>query len=348
MPTFNFVQSFMGPNFVFIWLSFMYAHSLIMECLPLTRHSLYGIFISQVYFYYTTYHDHWSVRLLVFVLCILESFLVATCMHMTYIYLVIDWGDLAKALEITWSIGTSIYLEIVISGLVQSYYIFRIWRLSQNIPVVAYLVTVYCIRLVIGFRATAYACMYPTWSSLATVSPYRRLATVSFAVNVLVDSSITLILTFYLRRSQTLSHKRSTKNIIHKLISYAVGAGTLTMMMSIAILALFDASKNTLHFGGLLLTVARVYANSMLAMLNIRQGIKRDAALDDRYSLQLSNLPGNQVSVRPAAHTTKIQVIPDTSISTNDDWTNQDALRNGEGSDSILYISQGKNKMSCV
>lgn len=68
MSTANFIESFIGPSFAILWLSFMYVHSYITSTVFLTRYSLYGIFLSQVYFYCTTYRDHWSVRLLVFVL----------------------------------------------------------------------------------------------------------------------------------------------------------------------------------------------------------------------------------------------------------------------------------------
>ena len=151
----------------------------------------------------------------------------------------------------------------------------------------------------------------------------QEYTTAGFSTNVLVDSSTTLILTYYLRRNQTLTHKRyglwlvpgpqdttqgtdatplfafnrSTKNTIRKLIGYVVGSGALTMwvwkniqvhdtsthgtaitrMTSITILVLvltnpssqnilligdnfylqFNVSKNTLYYGGLLLTVAR-------------------------------------------------------------------------------------------
>ncbi|KAI0089008.1 hypothetical protein BDY19DRAFT_947278 [Irpex rosettiformis] len=72
------------------------------------------------------------------------------------------------------------------------------------------------------------------------------------------------------------------------------------MLTSITTLVLFNVYKFELHYAGTLMLLAKVYANSLLAMLNIREGLKRDALSNDElgFSLELSN----QISIRPESY----------------------------------------------
>ncbi|KAI0826472.1 hypothetical protein BC629DRAFT_83352 [Irpex lacteus] len=97
MPTFNF-ETFMGPAFIIICFSLI----------------LYGLSLAQIYFYLTTYRDHIAVKLLVVFVCILESLHVAFCIHMLYNYLIVDFANPVNVLNIIWSTGASIFLEVIV------------------------------------------------------------------------------------------------------------------------------------------------------------------------------------------------------------------------------------------
>ncbi|KAI0826404.1 hypothetical protein BC629DRAFT_1587204 [Irpex lacteus] len=240
------VETFIGPCFAIIWVSFI----------------LYGLVIAQVYFYFTTYEDGLGTKLLVILLCALETLHVAFCGHVVYTYTIVYFAKPEKVNNVIWSVGAAVYCELVISLVVQAFYIYRLWRLSRNVPILAYLIVGLCARFVIG---------------------------------AIVDSSITIILTAYLSRlSRTLARKRSTKRILRKLIYYALCAGALTMFTSITTLILFDLYKSEIHYAGTLMLLAKVYANSMLAMLNIRQGIAQEQSSPNPLgdSLQLSDPHG--------------------------------------------------------
>ncbi|KAI0826363.1 hypothetical protein BC629DRAFT_1587173 [Irpex lacteus] len=332
MPLFS-VEDFMGPTFICIWLSYI----------------LYGLLLAQVYVYYTTYSDHIALKLLVLTVCILETALVATCMHMNYTYTVVDFVNPAKLLDIIWSVGASIYLELI-ERLVQSYYIYRIWRLCKMRSILVYLISILCVRLAIGFKANAYACLSATWETLSVMQSYRRYVTASFCLTLLVDSSITLVLVFLLRQHYSAARKRSTKHLVRKVMEYSLSAGILTMMTSVVIVTLFNASNGTLHYAGLVFINAKLYANSMLAMLNIRQRIKQNAAMNGGYTVELSNLP-SQDSAQPSMMG-KIQVTRDT-VSTVDALVGVDNKRDrhtgsGASSDIVLSISNKEKPTACV
>ncbi|KAI0819089.1 hypothetical protein BC629DRAFT_1588401 [Irpex lacteus] len=264
------IEAFIGPSFVLICLSFI----------------LYGLVVAQVYFYFTTYRDNLPTRFIVIILCVLESLHTAVCLHMGYTLLVIGLDNPAKLLNVPWSSGAAIYLEV----------------------------GVFCARVGVAFRSTAFACMEATWFDLANSKWYIRVTTVALSLAVLADLSVTTTFLWALNRSHSLAHTRNTKSVVQKLIKYTLSCGILTAMISITTLILYSVFPTDLHYAGALMLLTKVYANSMLAMLNRREGIKEDAARNDGFSLHLSNLPGD-LSARATA--TKIQVLH-TTVTTND------------------------------
>ncbi|KAI0342478.1 hypothetical protein BDW22DRAFT_1357833 [Trametopsis cervina] len=270
----NIVEEFVGPCFLLI-------------CFVLI---LYGVFCAQVYFYYDTYReDHIIVRCVVLLLTLLETAHVALCMHAVYTYLIIDVVDPFALLEITWSIGTSIVLEFVISGLVHAYYIYRIWRLRSNIIVTCFLCSALIARLVVVARSDAYLYQYSAWTSVIADNHYWITVNVSFALNIVVDLSITTVLAVYLYKDRSLARKRSTRNMMTKILHFAFTAGALNLIASVALFIEANRAKHTLNFGGILELQAKLYANAMLAMLNARRRIREASA--DNYTVELSRLP---------------------------------------------------------
>ncbi|KAI0089950.1 hypothetical protein BDY19DRAFT_941646 [Irpex rosettiformis] len=88
--------------------------------------------------------------------------------------------------------------------------------------------------------------------------------------------------------------------MVHKLMFYGLGIGCLTIITSMVTLILIVTSKSPLTYGGMGVIMSKAYANSLLAMLNIRQGLRNGAASDDVYSVELSDVsPPNPASLVP-------------------------------------------------
>ncbi|KAI0089010.1 hypothetical protein BDY19DRAFT_162739 [Irpex rosettiformis] len=301
MPAFD-IEPFVGPCFVIIWLSFI----------------LYGLFLAQIYNYFTTYEDHIIIKLAVTLLCILETLQVAACIHVTYTNLIIDFAQPEKLLYVLWSDIFAISIELVINGLVQSYYVFRVWRLSKNVPILVVLCLILCARTALGFKAIADSNAHRLWFELAVLKEYEIFVEVTLSLSLLLDSSITVILLFYLSRAQTLALRPNTKTTLHKLMYYALSTGGVTTLTTVVTLIVFKTSKFPIVYGGLVTLMAKVYANSMLAMLNLRQGLRIGNASNDAYIAQLSDLSdlSRRVESRPDG---RIHVIQE-RILNDDSW----------------------------
>ncbi|KAI0747285.1 hypothetical protein BC629DRAFT_215556 [Irpex lacteus] len=281
---------------------------------------LYGLGISQVHFYFSTYRDSIATRLIVLLTSGLETVHAALCIHLLYTVLVSDYCNPEGLVVIPWSSGVAAYLESTIGGVVNSFYMYRIWRLSGDPAVLVYLIIVFCSATAVTFRASAFIYVESTWVSLALSKPYQRMSYASLSLAVLADLSITAMFLRSLDRSRSMAYTRGTKGIIGKLMKYALSSGIITAILAIATLTVFALYPSRLHYSGTAMVLTNVYGNAMFAMLNRRQGIKEDAALNNLngLSLRLSDLPSAE---RPAKATGAVRIqVPHRTVVTGDDW----------------------------
>ncbi|KAI0343180.1 hypothetical protein BDW22DRAFT_1246560 [Trametopsis cervina] len=272
---------------------------------------LYGVFCTQVYYYFSTYNDQAFVKAIIWALLVLETVHVGFCIHVLYWYFILNFNRIEGLESIVWSFGVTVYLEVFISGTVQSFYMYRIWRLRRQGFVVAGMVVFLLARVGLALRTTSYAYEFSTWASLLGAPYTHAPINAGWGLNVAVDFLITSVLATYLYQDRSGALKNNTRTMVSKLFHYAISTGALTLMASTAIFITFNARSHSLVFGGLLEVLTKLYANSMLAMLNARNSIKEKAASDNRMTVELSNLNGlPTVNVPPSAG---IQVTKETT-----------------------------------
>ncbi|KAI0087470.1 hypothetical protein BDY19DRAFT_231579 [Irpex rosettiformis] len=296
------LSSFIGPAFVMI-------------CCALI---LYGTFCAQAYYYWSTYHDHMSLQSVVALLIVLETAHTAFCIHILYEYLVGAWGSPAAVMKVIPTVAVTVYLELTISSIVQGWYIYRIWRLRKQIIPTVLLITILFAHMGISFRATAYINKYATWIEVYADNHFTVDLNCTFGLNIALDASIASVLIFYLSRDRSNAVKRSTRSMTRSLINFTFSTGILTVLTSCGLFIALNVTKHTLTFGGMVQFIAKLYANSMLAVLNARQSVMRAAAASDtKFGLELSNMQTTSIAPasgrRPAA---PIQIRTDTTVLT--------------------------------
>ncbi|KAI0341076.1 hypothetical protein BDW22DRAFT_323735 [Trametopsis cervina] len=95
---------------------------------------LYGTFLAQVLFYWTTYsNDRAPIKIWVAILSVLETVHTIACVHMLYYYFAAHFGDTTIIEHVIWSAGVRLrlYPRLVFSD------IFVIAQLSVNLVVCA-------------------------------------------------------------------------------------------------------------------------------------------------------------------------------------------------------------------
>ncbi|KAI0076925.1 hypothetical protein K474DRAFT_1662308 [Panus rudis PR-1116 ss-1] len=238
---------------------------------------LYGITLTQTYVYYLNYPDDslW-LKLHIAAVTVVETIHTIFIIHMSYAYLITDFGHLEELERIVWSAGGSATLGMVIVALVQGFYIRRIWILSgKNKPLTFTIAALAFVRVVFGLATSTLTLLLGTWDTFRShKGPLFTLAT-GLSLSALVDLLIAVTLMYYLHRSRTgLKH---TDHLIRSLMAYIVNTGAITMIVSIAIVLTFVFLKGSLLFAGLVQMSSKLYANSLLGTLNARNLLRRKA-----------------------------------------------------------------------
>ncbi|KIP05948.1 hypothetical protein PHLGIDRAFT_479385 [Phlebiopsis gigantea 11061_1 CR5-6] len=235
---------------------------------------LFGVFTFQVYFYWFTYEDDIrALRILVLVLWILECLHTCFCIHLLYTYLVVDFHNPEGILQVVWSAGVTVFLEVFIVSGAQGFYILRIWQLSgHNILATAPPAFALFCRIAFGFATGSLLYCYRTWPEFREHTGSLFTLNCGLTLAAFVDLLTTAILSYYLRRN--MHGFERTRHVLQKLIFYTVNTGALTMVFSIAILFTFNFVTKSLMFAGMVEVVSKLYANSMLAMVNARRHLK--------------------------------------------------------------------------
>ncbi|KAI0089025.1 hypothetical protein BDY19DRAFT_993834 [Irpex rosettiformis] len=287
------LESFFGSFFIALCVVFM----------------LYGLFCSQVFYYYTTYQDRLAIKFFVFTLLVLESLHAAACIHILYSYLIRDYTTPSKLENVVWTIGV-LYPQSLASQ-PKPDFVSCIGEVPVGIcsddSVAKFSVeaAIETTRVALGFKTSSYVCLYHTWAAIAVDNLFAVIllpqiyvnATLSF--NIFVDSSIAMIPIYYFStKSRSSAHARSTKNILLKLMYYAITAGALTVLTSVIVLITYNKSTTTLTYSGFVQITAKLNANSTLAMLNARQSIMRRSISSRGLSLELSGL-SSRCAIQP-------------------------------------------------
>ncbi|KAI0341116.1 hypothetical protein BDW22DRAFT_327471 [Trametopsis cervina] len=247
---------------------------LVTACL---EYILYGIFIAQVLYYWTSYeHDGKLIRLCVVFVAILETCHTAFCIHVLYFYLISHYGDPVNGLErIVWSAG------ILVVEVTQCLYVYRIWHWDGNNRTVTVTMGVLMTcRMVLGFYAGSSLFTHQTWVSLLGSRNVFVILNIEWSVVVFVDLTLTLVLLFYLLRGHKVA-LAGTKSTILSFMQLMLSTGVLTLLVSTVILITFNVYSRSLLFGGLISATGELYGNSMLALLNTRRMMAKNAERAD-------------------------------------------------------------------
>ncbi|KIM64660.1 hypothetical protein SCLCIDRAFT_1213166 [Scleroderma citrinum Foug A] len=105
--------------------------------------------------------------------------------------------------------------------------------------------------------------------------------TVSMGLAALEDTLMALVLAYYLHDKRA----QGSMQMVTRLLAYIIGTGALTSLIAIMELVAILASPNTLLFLSFVLIYAKIYTNSALLSLNLRQyhrNVLHEVVLSDR------------------------------------------------------------------
>ncbi|KAF8879397.1 hypothetical protein BD779DRAFT_1552186 [Infundibulicybe gibba] len=200
--------------------------------------TLYGLTTHQAYRYFRLYQgDAWYLKFLVRT-SLLDTIHTIMIMHFCYFYLVLGYFNPIQLEDGTWSVRTSVAMLNNI---------FYIWK-------------VYICRHIL-------CCLYQAVSAFARLDGLTLAALIiNFVSDLIISGSIAYLLR--LRRTGN----NGTDSIIDTLILYSINAGLLTGYENLP--GYLICMPANLVYLAIQLLLSKLYANSMLAVLNSRYSLR--------------------------------------------------------------------------
>jgi len=172
--------------------------------------------------------------------------------------------------DIPWSFTAEKLLVTIITFIAQSFYAHTIWKVSKSKIPTAFISVLAIGAFGLGIYTTVHLFQNPALDSIST----RGFLIVSGLVQGLAalnDIVITGALSYYLHNKR--SSLPSSDKLIDTLILYAVSRGVLTAIAQIMFLVLNVALPNHQFWLPFHMAVGKLYVNSVLATLNVRQSL---------------------------------------------------------------------------
>ncbi|KAG2065601.1 hypothetical protein BDR04DRAFT_1108254 [Suillus decipiens] len=244
---------------------------------------LFGLNNVQALIYFQTHRGTGMIfyKLVVIWLWILDALHLAFIVHCVYYYLVIKYANINVLTEIVWSFKLQIVFEVFIIYGVHLLYVYRIWLLSKgrsrSLPIAVGIIITLNSAIGIALFWAIYQCY--VFSDLINIEwfTFMTLGTITFADIVIASS-----LCYLLATSRT--GFSNTDSLITKLMVYVISTGCLTSVCSMAAMITCAVMPTNFIFLAVEFSLAKLYINSYLALLNARYYGQVNTDTNNSYS----------------------------------------------------------------
>ncbi|KAF8211514.1 hypothetical protein K438DRAFT_1958612 [Mycena galopus ATCC 62051] len=251
--------------------------------------TLYGVSVLQVYLYFRRYtQDRPALKTMVTILWIFDTLTTIFVAHSLFTF-VFELLNKNPSVNIIWSFTAEKLLVTIITFIAQCFYAHTIWKgleflpltspevliffpVSQNMIITVFISVLAVGTFGLGIYTTVHLFENPALNSIST----RGFLIVSGLVQGLAalnDIVITVAMSYYLHTKR--SGLPSSKKLIDTLILYAVSRGVLTAVAQIMFLVLNVAMPHHEFWLPFHMAVGKLYVNSVLATLNVRESLSR-------------------------------------------------------------------------
>ncbi|KLO11878.1 hypothetical protein SCHPADRAFT_449622 [Schizopora paradoxa] len=242
---------------------------------------LWGASTVQVYYYYDQYSkDTWHLKSFVALVWVLDTTHQALIVHSTYRYLITNYFNPAHLGVLEPTLLAMILFNAIICALVQGFFLFRVWRLSQHnhmlVGTLALFSAGQAVSILVYFIKSIH---FTEFAQLTTLFTLEKVLNV---FGVVSDFTIAGTLIILLHRSRT--GFRRSETIVNRLILFTINTGLATSLCAILALIFVSVFPNTFIYIFFYLLISKMYSNSLMATLNARKSVGGRAASSAEHS----------------------------------------------------------------
>ncbi|KAI0709788.1 hypothetical protein C8Q76DRAFT_739878 [Earliella scabrosa] len=231
---------------------------------------LYGFALHQSYRYARLFPtDSLFLRVLVIGVMAMETVHTAFTMHTCYYFLVENYANPFAMLQGVWSVNCISIIAGLIMLLSQVFFVRRVFLMGDHYRMISVVAIAFFVAE-IGVAAALVHTIF-TVSSFAQTDQVNHLLAAMFAAAAAGDALLTTSLLRMLYKSRNQAFSSASEPLGTMVITYVVNTGMLHNVMNIATLCLALAQPDTLLAPTLSIVITKVYANTLLAVLNSRK-----------------------------------------------------------------------------
>lgn len=259
---------------------------------------LFGISCLQTFIYYMAKpKDPIWLKLLPAWLMFLQLARLILLVVVVYKILVVDFGHPERLA----TIPSEAYCANIIVGVLafsaQLFYIWRIWKFGKSKSGVSKYMWIFgsfCLLLAVTFlilTVTNAGLELKHGGSLAFLltETYNATSYTFAATNFVLDFLIVIAMVWLLRIEGRSQYAR-TNNVINRLMILSINSGLVTMTAALIFIITLATSPQTYVYIFFYYLTAPLYCNSVLANLNSREWLRRQAGQTESYNLRSRNL----------------------------------------------------------
>ncbi|KAH7908906.1 hypothetical protein BJ138DRAFT_1181407 [Hygrophoropsis aurantiaca] len=249
--------------------------------------AMYGIALGQYFFYLRAFtFDPKALKVMVLLLFIMDTLhsygmlvyfrrLLILCHHNTTSAICIS--------VLPWELFMAVILSYLVTFVVQSFYVHRVWIISAHNRWITVTVLVTALaQFVFGMLCTGNAIRTKSVAAL-----YTSMVTGGSAagMSVACDTVITSSVFYYLHLKRQRVKRASTA--IHQLVNVFINMGLFTCLISMVMFITYSIQGSRYLVGTPGQLLCKSYINSILAVLNARKSIRQNAT----QTFKLSTIP---------------------------------------------------------
>ncbi|KAJ6586432.1 hypothetical protein DFH09DRAFT_256262 [Mycena vulgaris] len=228
---------------------------------------LYTVEVIQAAYYYRHFkHDNWMLKLLVTSAIAIDSVSMIANYASVYLYTIANWGNLAYLQNQYWPVPLYIFATGVVAALAQGFLAARYWLLTKNKFITLTLFLFITVAIGGAFASAVTIAIFPRYHDRGKVIIP---ATTWLVTEAVTDISITLALLLEFRKVK--SSFKETRSLFNRLVAQTIQTGAAGATIALATLVAYLANKESNVPTGIAYCLGRVYCQTMLANLNIRQ-----------------------------------------------------------------------------
>ncbi|KAF7343937.1 putative Transmembrane protein [Mycena venus] len=228
---------------------------------------LLGVLTTQVYIYNVNFpKDKRVSKAIVYIVYVLDWAQTCAATYDGFQWFVYGWGDIPTLYGVFTDFLNVPLLSSIIGSIVQIFFGWRIWAISQSRMTFVVVVLLSCLQLGAGGAAAYY--LYQDASEVTRSAGLVRAVGIRLGASVAVDTVIAVSMTYFLVRSRGEALGRM-HSVLTRLIRLTVETGTITALAAIMDLLFFLKAHNALHqVTGVIL--CKLYSNTLLVLFNNR------------------------------------------------------------------------------